>query len=268
MILRRARATFRLGRCRALLALWVFATLLGLAWTPGGGTSIAHAVVGPAPQAGAYAYDNPAGLPDDVDDVIEQGSPSDVVISGASTAQEWIVQRKARASIAPPSPSALVVSIYDHDIQLRASTHPLTGPDGTAGDPVGDLSSRHSDRVAAKSGSAVLDWSRATINDGGVAAVERHLARFDPRAGETAMLERLRSIKAGGLDATGYDLRFYTHELRESVLYRKAGYPTGQPGNADTAYDLWDTLHTQALQDYGLTRAGAPVDLFHPSVRP
>ena len=80
------------------------------------------------------------------------------------------------------------------------------------------------------------------------------------------MVGRLRSIASGDLEATDYDLRFYTHELRESVLYRKAGYPSGEP--ADGAYELWDQLHTQALADYGLTRGGAPEDVFHPSVRP
>ena len=79
------------------------------------------------------------------------------------------------------------------------------------------------------------------------------------------MLNRLRSISSGDLAPTAHDLRFYTHELRESVLYRKAGYPTGQP--ATDSYELWDALHTQALKDYGLTRAGAPRDLYHPSVR-
>ena len=79
------------------------------------------------------------------------------------------------------------------------------------------------------------------------------------------MLNRLRSISSDDLEAAPHDLRFYTHELRESVLYRKAGYPTGQP--ADDSYELWDQLHTQALKDYGLTRAGAPNDLCHPSVR-
>ncbi|MEI2809247.1 MAG: hypothetical protein V9F00_03250 [Nocardioides sp.] len=82
------------------------------------------------------------------------------------------------------------------------------------------------------------------------------------------MLGRLRAISRGELDPTDHDLRFYTHELRESVLYRKSGYPSGQPTGSDAAYDLWDRLHTQALTDYGLTRSGAPMDLFHPSVRP
>lgn len=79
------------------------------------------------------------------------------------------------------------------------------------------------------------------------------------------MVGRLRSIAGGDLTATAQDVRFYSHELRESVLYRKAGYPTGQPAG-DAGYDLWDTLHTQALGDYGFPRNIAPDFLYHPSV--
>lgn len=114
-----------------------------------------------------------------------------------------------------------------------------------------------------------LDASRAKIQENGVNAVERHLLRFTGggplEPAEQGMLDRLRSISSGDLEATSHDLNFYTHELRESVLYRKAGYPAGQP-EVDS-YELWDELHTQSLKDYGLTRAGAPNDLYHPSVR-
>ncbi|MFF7384815.1 polymorphic toxin-type HINT domain-containing protein [Streptomyces griseoluteus] len=114
-----------------------------------------------------------------------------------------------------------------------------------------------------------LSWKRAKINDSGVKAVERHLLRFTDggplESAEQGMLDRLRSISSGDLEATPHDLKFYTHELRESVLYRKSGYPTGQP-EVDS-YELWDELHTQALEEYGLTRRGAPNDLYHPSVR-
>jgi hypothetical protein len=114
-----------------------------------------------------------------------------------------------------------------------------------------------------------LDWSRAKINEGGVNAIETHLQRFTDggplESAEQGMLDRLRAISVGDMTATPHDLKFYTHELRESVLYRKAGYPTGQP-DVDS-YELGDQLHTRALNDYGLSRAGAPNDLYHPSVR-
>lgn len=79
------------------------------------------------------------------------------------------------------------------------------------------------------------------------------------------MLDRLRRISSGDLAATNYDLSFYTHELRELTLYRQAGYPIGQPSSG--AYEFWDSLHTQALSDYGFTRAQGPDALYHPSVR-
>ncbi|MEU3625873.1 hypothetical protein BS329_23665 [Amycolatopsis coloradensis] len=114
-----------------------------------------------------------------------------------------------------------------------------------------------------------LDWGRAKIQQNGVDAVERHLQPFTDggplESAEQGMLNRLRSISNGDFAPTSHDLRFYTHELRESVLYRKSGYPSGQPD--DDSYELWDKLHTQSLVDYGLTRAGAPSDLYHPSVR-
>jgi len=45
----------------------------------------------------------------------------------------------------------------------------------------------------------------------------------------------------------------------------KGEYLTGQPAG-DAAYDLWDALHTQALNDYGFPRNIAQGFLYHPSV--
>ncbi|MFG1672706.1 polymorphic toxin-type HINT domain-containing protein [Micromonospora sp. NPDC049282] len=96
-----------------------------------------------------------------------------------------------------------------------------------------------------------LDWSKAKIQTNGVDAVEQHLLRFTDggplESAEQGMLSRLRSISAGEMEATPHDLRFYTHELRESVLYRRAGFRTGQPEVG--SYELWDELHTQSLND-------------------
>lgn len=64
------------------------------------------------------------------------------------------------------------------------------------------------------------------------------------------------------------DLRFYTHELRESVRYRTAGYATGQPSGADAAYEFWDGVHTATLREYGMSRAEGSSLLYHPSVKP
>jgi hypothetical protein len=115
-----------------------------------------------------------------------------------------------------------------------------------------------------------LSLDRIRVTSRGVDAVEAHLGRFPDAGGglgsaEAGMVTRLRSIDSGDLTAAAQDLRFYGHELRESVLYRQGGYPVGQPAG-DAAYDLWDALHTQALNDYGFPRNIAPDFLYHPSV--
>jgi hypothetical protein len=69
------------------------------------------------------------------------------------------------------------------------------------------------------------------------------------------MLDRLKEIASGRLEATVYDRRFYTHELREFVRYRRLGCPTGQPADVDQAYDLWNNAHTATLADYGINPA-------------
>lgn len=78
------------------------------------------------------------------------------------------------------------------------------------------------------------------------------------------MVQRLRDIADGKLKATQTDLNFYSHELRESVRYRRLGQPTGQPLNRDAAYDLWNNAHTGTLEDYRLLER--PGVLYHPSV--
>ncbi|WP_254566910.1 hypothetical protein [Oscillatoria sp. HE19RPO] len=78
------------------------------------------------------------------------------------------------------------------------------------------------------------------------------------------MVERLRKIAAGQLVAEPVDLRFYTHELRECLRYNKMGYSSGQPGDPDEAYEVWNNAHTATLEDYRLIEG--PGILFHPSV--
>ena len=118
---------------------------------------------------------------------------------------------------------------------------------------------------------APLDFRNVAIRADGNVDVEFHLNRFAENgvmaSREAGMLDRLKRIEAGELEATDFDRAFYTHELRELELYRDAGFPTGQPLDADQAYDLWDQLHTRALEDYGLTRTEALEALFHPEVR-
>ena len=119
----------------------------------------------------------------------------------------------------------------------------------------------------SKAGGKILNLSyqNVKITDKGVALVEAHVRRFNPVGeAELRMVERLRSIATQTLVAESVDLRFYTHELREYLRYKKLGYPTGQPADPDEAYELWNNAHTATLEDYKL-KEGFGV-LFHPSV--
>lgn len=119
----------------------------------------------------------------------------------------------------------------------------------------------------SKAGGKILNLSyqNVKITDKGVALVEAHVRRFNPVGEpELRMVERLRNIATETLVAEPVDLRFYTHELREYLRYKKLGYPTGQPTNPDDAYELWNNAHTATLEDYKL-KEGFGV-LFHPSV--
>jgi len=80
------------------------------------------------------------------------------------------------------------------------------------------------------------------------------------------MVQRLRDIAARKLQPTQADLNFYSHELRESIRYKRLGFPNGQPLDADAAYDFWNNAHTATLEDY-LLNEGHGV-LYHPSVNP
>ncbi|MBE9162863.1 MAG: hypothetical protein WBA89_13870 [Microcoleus sp.] len=119
----------------------------------------------------------------------------------------------------------------------------------------------------SKAGGKILNLSyqNVKITDKGVSLVEAHVRRFNPVGeAELKMVERLRSIATQALVAEPVDLRFYTHELREYLRYKKLGYPTGQPTNPDDAYELWNNAHTATLEDYKL-KEGFGI-LFHPSV--
>jgi hypothetical protein len=119
----------------------------------------------------------------------------------------------------------------------------------------------------SKAGGKILKlfYQNVKITQKGSDLVEFHVRRFNPVGeAELKMVERLRRIAARTLVAEPVDLRFYTHELREYIRYKKLGYPTGQPADPDEAYELWNNAHTATLEDYSL-KEGSGV-LFHPSV--
>ena len=144
------------------------------------------------------------------------------------------------------------------DAKVVAPNRPLGGR--------GPNSGREFDPSKAGGPIRQLSTDKIKITDRGIDFVERHLERFGPDPANQAMVQRLRDIASGKIKPTQTDLNFYSHELRESIRYKKLGFPSGQPESVDEAYDLWNNAHTGTLEDYRL-REGPGV-LYHPSANP
>jgi hypothetical protein len=142
------------------------------------------------------------------------------------------------------------------------SPHP--GIDDSPAGAYGPSSEREFDPEQAGGTVRALDWRRVRITTRGIDVVEQHLVRFGPVVENQRMIARLRQIASGDLAATDYDLRFYTHELREYVRYRRLGHATGAGDDGD----LWNNAHTATLEDYGLHEHDAErrSTLYHPDV--
>jgi hypothetical protein len=134
----------------------------------------------------------------------------------------------------------------------------------------GPASGREFDPEAAGGPIQQLEARKARITSEGVQEATAHLQRFTgggALAGpEQAMLDRLTSIAAGDTNPTSYDLNFYTHELDEAARYAQLGL--GPESDVDlgspTMYDVWNDVHTAALEDYGISGA----DLFYSGLAP
>jgi hypothetical protein len=146
---------------------------------------------------------------------------------------------------------------------------------GSAADDVltgarGPASGREFDPEAAGGPIQQLEAGKARITSEGVQEATAHLHRFTGggalEAPEQAMLDRLTSIAAGDMEATSYDLNFYTHELDEAARYAQLGFgpESGKDLGTPTMYDVWNDVHTAALEDYGISGA----DLFYPGLAP
>ena len=83
-------------------------------------------------------------------------------------------------------------------------------------------------------------------------------------APEQAMVDRLKSIAAGEMEPTSYDKNFYTHELDEAARYDALGLgpESGVNLQGSQMYEVWNNVHTAALEDYGISDA----DLFYPGL--
>jgi hypothetical protein len=134
----------------------------------------------------------------------------------------------------------------------------------------GPASRRDFDPESAGGPIRQLDARQARITDEGVQEAAAHLQRFTgggPMAApEKGMLDRLTSIAAGAMEPTFYDLNFYTHELDEAGRYAELGF--GPESGVDLGdpemFDVWNDVHTAALEDYGVSDA----DLFYPGLAP
>ena len=113
-----------------------------------------------------------------------------------------------------------------------------------------------------------LDARKAIITNEGVEEVAAHLRRFTGggplESPEQGMLDRLTSIVAADMEPTSYDRNFYTHELDEAGRYAKLGFgpESGEDLGDPELYEVWNDVHTAALEDYGIRGA----DLFYPGL--
>jgi hypothetical protein len=144
-----------------------------------------------------------------------------------------------------------------------AAEYVLTGARGPA-------SGREFDREMAGGPIQQFDAGKERITDEGVQEATAHLQRFTGggpvEAPEQAMLDRLTFIAAGNMEPTSYDLNFYTHELDEAGRYARLGFgpESGVDIGSPEMYDVWNDVHTAALEDYGISGA----DLFYPGLAP
>jgi hypothetical protein len=157
---------------------------------------------------------------------------------------------------------ALVARIKDLDGDRGIGPSREPDEEGGAKGARGPASGRDFDPSQAGGKVRNLSTEGVRVTPKGIDVVEGHLARFGPDEANQLMVERLRRIAAGQLEATPQDLNFYTHELRESVRYRRLGHATGDPG-----YDVWNNAHSATLEDYGLSELSEPHPLYHPSTR-
>ena len=124
---------------------------------------------------------------------------------------------------------------------------------------VGEHSGRHFDPDDAGGAIQKLDWRNATISNNGINDVEKHLSRFPDSPENRGMIERLKKIERGEMEATDYDKRFYTHELTEYQRYKNKGIPDGEDPSG-----VWDNTHTASLEDYQIDER--VTSIYHPSV--
>jgi len=113
-----------------------------------------------------------------------------------------------------------------------------------------------------------LSYANIRVTHKGIAVVERHLSRFENDPGNAIMVNRLKAIASGKLQITEHDKAYYSHELREYVRYRNAGWESGQPqGKTDglnNSFIFWQEHHYNTLKDYNIDPKNSERLLYHP----
>jgi hypothetical protein len=156
----------------------------------------------------------------------------------------------------------------EHDANGTGYVTMKTAPVDVQTGARGPASRREFDPESAGGPIRHLDAGKASITSEGVQEVAAHLRRFTGGGPldtpEQGMLDRLTSIAAGGMEPTSYDLNFYTHELDEAGRYAELGFgpESGVDLGSSEMYEVWNDVHTAALEDYGIPDA----DLFHPGL--
>jgi hypothetical protein len=126
------------------------------------------------------------------------------------------------------------------------------GPKGF-GSIIGKYSKRPFNPESAGGEILSLSWTFAKVSREGLDVVIKHVARFEVDIANKAMIERLEKILKGELKPTDYDLRFYTHEIREYERYKALGFEHLPDNQIPDAYYVWNDTHTATLEDYKLS---------------
>jgi len=135
------------------------------------------------------------------------------------------------------------------------------------GRPVGDVSRREFDPDKIGTPIRKLTVTNIKVTPRGIDFVEQHVSRFGKDKANEVMVKRLRAVAAGDIQATGQDLNFYAHELRERVRYKLLGFTEGQPADFDEMRAVWNNAHSSTLEDYGIkedSRSLTNNPLYHP----
>ncbi|HVE83219.1 MAG TPA: hypothetical protein VND93_10250, partial [Myxococcales bacterium] len=202
------------------------------------------------------------------------GKTYKLVLEHVGTARRGDVAPKSGYEVPDVTDDKIVNVARFRKVEMPAVMPDPVAPTGARGpllpgQVMGEFSGREFFPESAGGPVRPLDFSKVRFTDKGVDVVEAHVKRFQGGGEEElAMVKRLRMIAAGKLEPTEYDRAFYSHELRESVRYKRLGWPTGQPLDANASYELWNNAHSATLEDYRLREKlpNGDLALFHPDV--